>query len=82
MSRTKTGRALIYVVNNRYEVALTTSLSLKASNIFLDWKFWLKNGPKSEFSGNRENHEILKRLTFCYFQCVLSMKIHFMSKFR
>ena len=34
MSRTKTGRALVYVVNDRYDVALAISLSLKASNIF------------------------------------------------
>ena len=39
MSKTKTGRALIFVVNDRYEVALTISLSLKASNIFPDQEF-------------------------------------------
>ena len=51
MSRTKTGRALIYVVNDRYEVALAISLGLKTSNIFPDRELWLKNRPKSEFLG-------------------------------
>ena len=49
MSRTKTGRALIFVVNHNYKVTLAISLSLKESNIFPDREIWLKNGPKSEF---------------------------------
>ena len=50
MSRTKSGRALIIVVNDRYKVALPISLNLKASNIFpignfgsnmvQNWNFW------------------------------------------
>ena len=45
MSRTKTAGTLIFVVNHRYKVAITTSLNPKASNIFLDLEFLLKNGP-------------------------------------
>ena len=54
ISKTKTGRALIFVVYDIYRVALAISLSLKTSNIFPYWKFWLKNGQKSEFSGKLE----------------------------
>ena len=36
------------------KVALAISLSLKASNIFTDLEFWLKNGQKSEFFGKSE----------------------------
>ena len=52
--RTKTVRALIFAVNDRYKVALAISLRLKASSIFPDREFWLKNGPKSEFLGKSE----------------------------
>ena len=52
--RTKTSRALIFVANDRYKVALAISLSLKASSIFPDREFWVKNGPKSEFLGKSE----------------------------
>ena len=55
--RTKTSRALIFVANDRYKVALAISLSLKASNIFPYWKFGLKNGQKFNFSGKSEKSE-------------------------
>ena len=42
------------MVNDRYKVALAISLRLKASSIFPDREFWLKNGPKSEFLGKSE----------------------------
>ena len=44
--RTKTSRALIFEANDRYKVALAISLRFKASGIFPDREFWLKNGPK------------------------------------
>ena len=36
MSKTKTGRDLIYVLNDRYVVVLSISLNLKVMNIFPD----------------------------------------------
>ena len=47
--RTKTDRALIFVANDRYKVALAMSLRLKASSTFPDRDFRSKKGPKSEF---------------------------------
>ena len=52
--RTKTGRALIFVLDDRYKMALAILLSLKASSMFPDREFGLKNGPKSEFSEKDE----------------------------
>ena len=52
--RNKTSRALILVANDIYKVALAILLSLKASSIFPDREFWVKNGPKSEFLGKSE----------------------------
>ena len=52
--RTKTDRALIFVVNYTYKVALAIPLNLKASSIFPDLEFLLKNGQKSEFLGKSE----------------------------
>ena len=57
--RTKTVRALIFVANDRYKVALAISLSLKASNIIPDRECWLKNGSKSEFWGKLEKSGII-----------------------
>ena len=62
---TTIGRALIFVVNDRYKVALAISLSLKASSIFPDREFRPKNGPKSEFLGKSE--KIRKFCKNCHF---------------
>ena len=82
LSRTKTGGALICVVHDRYKVALAISLSFKASVLFPDRKFWLKNGPKSRFSGKSEKSANFAGSLFFYFQCLSNIKIHFESKFR
>ena len=73
MSRTKTGRALVYVANDGYDVALAISLSLKTSNIFPDREFWLKNGPKSKLSGKLEisgkSRVFAKTVNFLFSMC-------------
>ena len=52
IARTKTGRALFFVINDRYEVPLPISLIFRRSNVFPDRECWLKNGLKSEKSRN------------------------------
>ena len=72
ISRIKTNRALIFVANGGYKVALVISLSLKASNTFPDRENLLKNGPNRNF---RENCEILQKVSFLNFQCVSNIKM-------
>ena len=68
--RTKTSRALIFVANDRYKVALAISLSLKASSIFPDREFWVKDGPKSEFLGKSEKSgTFVKIVVFLFSMC-------------
>ena len=68
--RTKTGRALIFVANDRYKVALAISLSLKASSIFPDREFWVKNGPKSDFLGKSgKSGTFVKTVIFLFSMC-------------
>ena len=78
MSRIKTGRALIFVVSDRYEIVLTISLSLKASIYFPIGNFGSKMVKKSEYLGNCE----ISQTVIFYFQCVSSIIIHFVSTFR
>ena len=61
------------MVNDRYKVALAISLRLKASSIFPDREFRLKNGPKSEFLGKSEisgkSGIFLKIVVFLFSMC-------------
>ena len=43
---------------------------MKASNLFPDWEFWLKNGPKSEFLGKLEiSGNFAKTFIFLFSMC-------------
>ena len=61
------------MVNDRYKVALAISLRLKASSIFPDREYWLKNGPKSEFLGKSEKSgksgNFVKIVVFLFSMC-------------
>ena len=73
------------MANYRYKVALAIYLSFKASSIFPDREFWLKMVQNRNFWENRKNlanREILQKLSFSLFQCVLNIKIYIVSKFR
>ena len=54
--RTKTHRALIFVVNDRYRVAIAISLSLKAQNV---GSKMVQNRNFRENRKNRENRKFL-----------------------
>ena len=73
ISRTKTGRALIFPINDRYKVALTISLRLNALNIISDRESQLKHGPKSEFSlkseKSRKSESFAKTAIFLFSMC-------------
>ena len=62
------------MVNDRYKVALAISLRFKASSIFPDREFWLKNGPKSEFLGKSEKSgksgTFVKIVVFLFSMCL------------
>ena len=61
------------MVNDRYKVALAISLRLKASSIFPDREFRLKNGPKSGFWGKSEKSgksgTFVKIVVFLFSMC-------------
>ena len=58
------------MVNDRYKVALAISLRFKASSIFPNREFWLKNGPKSEFLGKSEKSgTFVKIVVFLFSMC-------------
>ena len=63
---TKTGRALIFVVNDRYKVALAISLNSKASNIFPDREFGSKMVPNRK---NWETGSFVKTFIFLFPMC-------------
>ena len=68
--RTKTDRALIFMVNDRYKEALAISLRLKTSNIFPDREYRLKNGAKSEFWGKSGKSGIfVETVIFLFSMC-------------
>ena len=72
----------MFVVNDRYGVALPISLILETLNIFPDWKVWLKNGPTSEFSEKSGKSGNFAKTVIFYYQCVSTIKMLFVSKYR